>query len=141
MEEKALIIEMLLAEAIEKISQVPPIVKTLKELDSKTNGMHIGRAICELGEVRKDLYKSWPNLTSDFEKDINIDFEKYKNLSSEYIKAYECEQAGMLEEAEKLFKSLRENQESMHFKTLAEAALFRINETQKHNKENQHGQK
>jgi len=74
MEDKALIIEMLLAEAIEKISQVPPIVKTLKELDSKTNGMHIGRAIYELGVLRKEIYKSWPSLTSDFEKDINIDY-------------------------------------------------------------------
>ena len=128
MEDKAVIIEMLLAEAIEKIGEIPPIVKGLNELDSRTNGIRAGKAIYELTEIRKEIYKHWPSLKSEFEKDSELDYEKYKKLSDNYLKAYHCEQEKLLDEADALFRKLRKNQESSYFKQLAEAALFRISE-------------
>jgi len=126
--DQARIIEMLLIEALERICQVPPIVKNVDELNSKEIGLKIGHAICELHDVRDELYKCWPDLKPEIAKEVEDNFDLFMERSKEIEKAFEFEESGRLEEAEVLFEEVRNKAESKHFKVQAEAALFRIME-------------
>ncbi len=84
--------------------------------------------IHELSEIRNDIYKIWPSLTPQIKKEVESNYEEFKKKIEEVERAFKCEEAGMLDEAEKLFHIIRNSKKSPYFTMLSEAALFRINE-------------
>ena len=126
MEDKAKIIELLMVEALDRIVMIAPLVKEVEVLDGNKNVQHVGRAICELHEVRNEIYSIYPQLKPAIAKEVEeLGYELFGERQKEIEAAYLAEEAGDIEKAKKLFQSILEKYQSGTFRMHAEAGLYR----------------
>lgn len=126
MEDKAKIIELLMVEALDRIVMIAPLVKEVGVLDGNKNVQHVGRAICELHEVRNEIYSIYPQLKPAIAKEVEeLGYELYGERQKEIEAAHLAEEAGDIEKAKKLFQSILEKYQSGTFRMKAEAGLYR----------------
>ncbi|MCA2016444.1 hypothetical protein LDJ79_10000 [Vibrio tritonius] len=126
MEDKAKIIELLMVEALDRIVMIAPLVKEVEVLDGNKNVQHVGRAICELHEVRNEIYSIYPQLKPAIAKEVEeLGYELYGERQKEIEAAHLAEEPGDIEKAKKLFQSILEKYQSGTFRMQAEAGLYR----------------
>jgi hypothetical protein len=126
MEDKAKIIELLMIEALDRIVMIAPLVKEVEGLDRKKNVQRVGSAICELHDMRDEIYSIYPQLKPAIAKEVDeLGYELYGEKQKEIEDAYLAEEAGDIEKAKKLFQSILEKYQSGSFRMQAEAGLYR----------------
>jgi len=126
MDEKAKIIEHLMIEALDKIMLIAPLIKEIPELDRMKNVQRVGRAICELHDIRDEIYSLYPEIKPDIAKEVEADgWQEYGEKQKEIEEAYLSEETGDIEKANQIFQSILSKYDSGSFKMQAEAGLYR----------------
>lgn len=126
MDEKAKIIEHLMVEALDRIMLIAPLIKGVPELDRKKNVQRVGRAICELHDIRDEIYSLYPEIKPDIAKEVEADgWKEYGEKQKEIEEAYLSEENGDIEKANQIFLSILSKYDSGSFKMQAEAGLYR----------------
>lgn len=66
-------IDLLIGESLECMVEAASELKMVETIDTDKKRMRVGRAICELWEVRDSIYKVRPDLKRDFvrEREVN----------------------------------------------------------------------
>ena len=126
MEDKEKIVEYLMVEALDRLTKIAPLIKDIDGLERKTNVQRIGKAICELHDIRDDIYKLRPELQPLVSKEVNeLGYEEFGNKCQVIEKAYEAESAGRIDEAIKLYTQIANEHDLGSIKMQAQAGLYR----------------
>lgn len=133
MQEDNRIIDLMIGEALEQLSQAATIIKRLETGDADRLLFKIGKVLSELWDIREDIYKNYPQLKSEILVECEKDEKKYYQLIAIQTDAYKFEEAGDWDNAFKLYKELLDNSNIGFFQKIAEAGLYR--QIQKMNKE------
>jgi hypothetical protein len=119
-------IDLLIGQALEHIDEAAGEIKEIGLISQKDQLMRLGRAICELWEVREEIYKIKPEIKRDFVKEHSENKQRFENLSALFNKGFEAEKNGDIEEAGSAYGELLNISKFGYFKSLAEAGLYRV---------------
>ncbi len=118
-------LDLLLGEALEYIVESSNEVRKINLLDQNQTLMRLGRAVCELWEVRDNIYQLRPDIKRDFVQEYEKDEQRFEKLNDLHKRAYEAETNAAIDEAIKLYKELLSTSSFGYFRLLAEAGLYR----------------
>ena len=119
-------IDLLIGESLECMVEAASELKIVESTDHDKKRMRIGRAICELWEVRDSIYKVRPDLKRDFVREREENKQRYDELDVIHQKALDSEHNGDKESAINHYEELLEKSEAGYFTLLAEAGLFQL---------------
>ena len=119
-------IDLLIGESLECMVEAVAELKPYEHDDNDKKRIGIGRAICELWEVRDSIYRNRPDLKRDFVKEQEEDKQRYNELDAIYTKAWSSKNAGDTKNAIATYKELLAKSKSGYFTLLAQAGLFRL---------------
>ena len=122
-------IDLLLGEALECMVEAAGELKTVENINQKKKTLRIGRAICELWEVRDEIYKIKPEIKRDFVKEQEEDKQRYDELDKIFHEAWSAENKADKKSAITYYKELLQKSKSGYFTLLAQAGLYRLSKS------------
>ena len=119
-------VDLLLGESLEYMVEAASELKRFEATDNDKKTMRIGRAICELWEVRDAIYRDRPDLKRDFVKERENDKQRYEELEAIHQKAWSAENSGNIQLAIEAYRELLAKSKAGYFTLLSQAGLFRL---------------
>jgi len=122
-------LDRVIGEALEQLMVAASTVKECNELDESLSLRLIGDATVTLWDFRDIIYSLEPELKPDFVKEFDNNKDSYEKQAELHRIAKGKEARGDKEAAILHYQQLLESATINHFKTLAEAGLYRIGST------------